>query len=120
MASTLNVTKQLANDKWVITATLDAGGTLPQEIFVYENNGTTTLGPFYGVIAAIDLPRIQIWTGEAVPAFGNKFIRHNVGTLNVVNGADPDSVISKLKSSVEKLSKDFQAIQISTQVYTIT
>lgn len=120
MSSTLNVTKQLTNDGWVITATIDPGGTLPREIFVYENNGSNQLGPYQGVVAAIDIPRFQIWTGTVIAAFGNKYVRHSIGTVVVKGSDDPDAVIAGIKSSVESLSKQFQAVQNSTQVYTIT
>jgi hypothetical protein len=119
MSSTLNVTKQLTNDNWVITAYLNAGGTLPREIFVYENLGTTQLGEYNGVISVIDLPRIQIWTGDIIPAFGNKFVRHLTATIHIGKDEDPDLVISNLRTSVQVLSTNFQAIQTSTQVYTI-
>lgn len=120
MSSTLNITKQLTNNGWVITATIDVGGTLPREIFVYENNGSDTLGPYQGVIAAVDLPRIQIWAGTPIAAFGNKFVRHNVGTIIITGTENPDTVIAGLKASVQSLSTQFQSIQTSTQVYTIT
>lgn len=120
MSSTLNVTKQLTNQGWVITASISDGGTLPKEIFVYENNGSNQLGDYQGVIAAIDIPRIQIWAGVAIPAFGNKYVRHDVGTFIVKGDADPDTVITSLQGSVQSLNKQFQALQTSTQAYTIT
>lgn len=120
MASTLNITKQLSNDKWVITATISPGGTLPQQIFTYENTGTTELGEYFGVIAAVDLPRIQIWEGVAVPVFGNKYIRHSTGTLHVSLDDDPDVAISVIKAAVQRLSKTFSAVQTTVQVHTIT
>lgn len=118
--STLNITKQLSNTQWVITATISSGGFLPLEIFVFENLGTNHLGTYQGIVAAVDLPRIQIFTGTPIPAFGNKFIRYGVGTLYVGQGADPDKVIAVLKDSVQVLSTTLQAIPSSAQVYTIT
>lgn len=120
MASTLNITKQLSNDAWTITATISPGGTLPLEIFTYENTGTIELGDFFGIIAAVDLPRVQIWQNAAIPVFGNKYIRHSVGTIHVSLDEDSDAAISIIKAAVQKLSKTFSAVQTTVQVFTIT
>lgn len=120
MASTLTVNKQLVSDRWVVTANLSPGGTLPLEIFVFTNTGTTQLGTYEGVIAATELSRIQIFTGTAIPVFANKFVRYGTATLYVGLDRDPDSVITVLKNSVQYLSTTYQSIQNSTQVFTIT
>jgi hypothetical protein len=120
MPSTLNVTKTLSNSKWVITATISSGGILPLEIFVYENTGTTQLGSYQGVVAAVDMPRIQIFTGTVLPIFGNKFVRFGTGTLYVNLDSNPDDAIARLKSSVQILSTTYQSLQNISQVYTIT
>ena len=119
MASTLNITKQLSNEGWIITATISPGGSLPLEIFTYENTGTVELGNYFGVIAATDIPRIQIWDNEAIPVFGNKYIRHSVGTLRVSLTENPDVAITTIKKAVETLSKTFSSIQTTVQVFTI-
>ncbi len=120
MSSTLTVTKQLANDGWTIVAFVNPGGTLPQEIFVYENTGTTSLGSYYGVLNVLDLPRIQIFTGTPIPNFGNKFVRYGQATIHITDGSDPDAVIATLTTSVQNLSTALQAAASSTQTFTIT
>jgi len=119
MSSVLTVTKQLSNTGWTITASITPGGTLPTQIFTYENTGTTTLGPYAGVIGAIDLPRIQIWNSIAIPVYGNKYVRHSVATILVTPPTDPDLVITELAASVGSFSKEFQSMQSSTQTFTI-
>jgi hypothetical protein len=119
MSSSLSITKELTNSGWVITAAVLPGGTLPLEIFVYENTGTSELGDYVGVISVDNIPRLQIWNNTPIPAFGNKFVRHNVGVLIVTSGSDPDAVITVLKNSVQDLSTKLQAEQSSTQVFTI-
>jgi hypothetical protein len=120
MSSTLTVTKQLTASGWTITASLNGGASIPREIFVYENSGTNQLGAYYGVLNANDLNRIQIFIGSAIPAFGNNFVRYATANIVVRQGDDPEIVITMLKTSVQKFSTDFQGIQNSTQVFTIT
>lgn len=120
MSSTLTVNKQLTDTGWTITASIAPGGTLPLEIFVYENTGTNVLGNYYGVLTALDMPRIQIFTGSPISNLGNKFVRYGQATIYLTNGEDPDAVITVLKNSVQALSTSFQTIATSTQVFTIT
>jgi hypothetical protein len=119
MTSTLNVTKQLTNSGWVLTANIDAGGIIPREIFVYENSGTDQLGPYVGIVSVTDLPRIQIWQSSPIPVFGNKYVRHSAATIVIEAGDNPDTNILALKSSIQDFSTKLQAIQTSTQVFTI-
>ena len=120
MSSTLNVTKQLTNEGWVVTANVSAGGSIPRENFLYENTGTVSLGEYQGVVTVVDLPRIQIWNFQVIPVLGNKYVRHSSATLIVPKDTDPDSVISRLKVSVQQFSKDFQATPTSSQTFSIT
>lgn len=120
MSSSLNVTKTLTTDGWVITGTITPGGTLPVEIFSYENTGTTTLGAYAGVITPLDLARLQIWVGSIIPIFANKYVRYGIATINITDGSNPDSVITAFKASVQRLSTAYQAIATSSSVYSIT
>lgn len=120
MANTLTVVKTLVNSGWSISASLNSGGTLPREIFIYSNTGTTTLGSYQGVLNALDFQRIQIWTGVIIPSFGNILVRHHTATILLEGTEDPDEVINGLKSSVQTLSTQFQALQSSTQIFNIT
>lgn len=116
--TTLTVTKDLQNGSWVITGQI-SGGSLPTAIFVYENSGTNVLGPYAGVVNFEDIARFQQWAGVAIPTFGNKFVRHTTGIINVTQGSDPDVVISRLTDSVKILNSTFTAKHSSTQVITL-
>lgn len=119
MASTLSVTKTITNTGWVVTASLEVGASIPRDIFVYKNTGTTDLGEYYGVLNLSDLHRISVWTGVAVPAFGNAFVRTNTATITVPQSENVDTVISRLRTSIQAFSTAYQAAG-STTTYTIT
>lgn len=119
MSSQLTVNKQLLNNVWVVTAEVVPGGTLPLNIFVYENTGTATLGNFYGTADVNDLTRMQIWSATPIPVFGNRFVLSDQAKINVDQGSDPDSVINALVTNVKSLSTNLQAINTSTQTIPI-
>lgn len=120
MSTSLTVTKTLSDTGWTVTASLNIGAAIPRDIFVYHNTGTTQLGTYYGVLNVLDLNRISIWTGSALPLFGNNFVRYNSATILVGQTSDVDDVIAKLDASVQTFSTKFQAISPSTQVFNIT
>jgi hypothetical protein len=104
MSSQLQATKELNGNQWRILAFVLPNGTLPLNIFVYENTGTTTLGTFFGTASVEDLTRMQTWTGLAIPRFGNKYVLYNQAKINVDPTSTPDSVIAVLVNSVKLLS----------------
>lgn len=108
MASTINVITELQGDHYLITATVQAGGTLPREIFVYENSGSNTLGNFYGTCSVEELGRFQIFTGTAIPTFGNRFVRYQEAKIHVNLSDDPISVVNSLIKNVKLLSTTLQ------------
>lgn len=118
MSSQLNVTKDLENNQWVITAFVVPGGTLPADIFVYENSGTASLGTYYGVAGLNDLTRMQTWSGSAISKFGNKFVLYNQAKIYVDPASTPDSVIAVMVNSVKLLSTALLSTT-STQVINI-
>jgi hypothetical protein len=120
MADNISVVTELSNNQWTITAEVVAGSTvLPAEIFVYENLGTTTLGPYVGVCDRAELLRFQIWTGTAIPKFGNRFVRTSQAKINVSLSSDPQPVITNLISSAKALKTELLAETSSTTVHTI-
>ena len=119
MSSQLQINKLLQDNSWVITAEVLPGGVLPQNIFVYENSGTTELGNFYGTASVEDLTRMQIWSGVAIPIFGNKFVLSDNVKIIVDPASDPDTVISMLVTTVSLLSKNLQIAASSTQIVNI-
>jgi hypothetical protein len=109
MASTLRVTTTFVTDHWEITAVVVDGGTLPEEIFVYENTGTTTLGPFFGTCSLAELQKLQIFTGTAIKLFANKFVRYGQAKINVNSEDEIPGIISALVENVKDLSSAYQA-----------
>lgn len=119
MSSQLQITTQLNNDIWVVTATVVPGGTLPTIIFVYENTGTTDLGKYIGVCNISELTRLQVWSGTALPVFGNKAVRFGQAQIKVNIQEDLDSVIQNLINTATLLSKEIQAQGNTTKTVTI-
>lgn len=108
MASTLQVVTELKEDYYLITATVQPGGTLPAEIFIYENNGSNVLGSFFGTCSFEELGRFQIFNNVAIPTFGNKYYRYGEAKIKVALTDDPVSVVVALTKNVTALSTALQ------------
>lgn len=120
MASSLQINTQLTDTGYTVTASLAAGSILPPDIFTYVNTGTTTLGDYFGVVAILDLPRLQVWTGAAIPVFGNGYVRYSQAVIHVPITVDVNSVITLLITSVQNLSTAFKAAQTTSRIVQIT
>jgi hypothetical protein len=120
MSSVLTVVKTFVTNHWEVTATIQAGGTLPLEIFVYENTGTTTLGPFFGTCSVDEVHNLGIFTGVAIPVFANRYIRYGQAKIIVNSESDIPGVILALVNNVKSLSLAYQAFTPTTQTYQIT
>jgi hypothetical protein len=104
----------MAGDHWLVTGSLADGGTLPKEIFIYENTGDGTLGTFSGTCNLQELGRLQIITlGTPQPVFGNKYLRHSQIKIDVALQDSPSSVVLALVANVKALSVAY-ANQVST------
>lgn len=119
MPNSLLITKRLANDGWSLTGRLTAASTVPKDIFVYLNTGTTTLGDFESVVMVQDLPRIAVWTGVALPVNRNKYVRHSELKILVPRDEDVDLVIQRLVNSAKSFVSDFNSVKESTNTYVI-
>lgn len=120
MSSTLNLTTALVGDHWLISGGLVAGGTLPLEIFIYENTGTGILGDFYGTCNVQELGRLQIFQpGTPIPVFGNKYVRFGQVKIEVPLDDDPAAVVSALVNNVKSLSAAYSAQVTTVTSYTI-
>lgn len=119
MSSRLQITTSLTDDGYLVTAQLLPGSSLPDNIFIYTNTGTTDLGTYQGIVTLDDIARMQIWNGTAIPTFGNKYVRYNQAKIQVSLGTDVKSVISVLTQNITNLSSAFQAQSTSTQVISI-
>ena len=83
MSSSLQITQNLGSDgRWEIIASVSPGGTLPQDIFIYNNTGTTSLGSYVGVCELSEYQRFQTFTGAALPIFGNKYVKFTQGKIS--------------------------------------
>ena len=121
--SSLQIVTQLNSDHWQITATVLPGSFLPPAIFMYQNLGTTTLGPYQGICGISELLRLQAWGGVAIPVFGNRFVRDVQAKIIVGidpnNTGAPQSVVNNLIATAKQLSLALQAAASSTQVVTV-
>lgn len=119
MANSLSITTSLVNDHYVISGTMVVG-TLPAEVFMYENPGDGTLGNFVGVCSLNELTRLQVYVPNTpIPIFGNKYIRTNTVKIVVELTDSTTTIISNLVNSVQLLSTAYQALTSQTQVYNI-
>ena len=119
MADTLQVTTELSTDSWTITGTVTPGGTLPAEIFIYENTGTDQLGKYVGVCNLAELTRLRVWSGTPIPVFGNRFVRWGQAKINLSLDADTAFTISNMVSSAKTLKTEMLAVASTTTVHTI-
>ena len=119
MSSSLTVVTELRGDHYLITANVVAGGTLPQEIFIYENSGTDVLGDFYGTCSVDELGRFQIFSGTPIPTFGNRFIRYGQAKIIVALNDDPVAVVTALIKNVKLLSVTLQTKTNTSATYII-
>lgn len=118
--SQLQITTTLDGDQQTITATVLPGGYLPQDIFLYQNTGTTALGDYYGVANTDELKRFQAWTETAIPKFGNAYVRYSSAKITLNAGDNAASVISNLTLGAQNLSNALKLAASTTTVITIS
>ena len=110
MASNLNITTQLNSEfQMTVTALITPGGTIPTDIFIYENTGGTTLGQYIGVCNLDEYRRLNVFTGTATPIFGNKFVRWTSANVVIPLDADPGLTVATITSGVQALSLEFSS-----------
>ena len=119
MSSNLQVLTELQGDHYLVTATVQTGGTLPQEIFIYENSGSNVLGEFFGTCSVEELGRFQIFQGVTIPTFGNKFVRYGQAKIKVALDDDPVAVVNALIKNVKLLSTTLQTKTNTSATYII-
>ena len=120
MTTTVTIVTTVEKDHYLITGQVNPGGTLPQEIFIYENNGEPSLGTFWGTCSVSELGSIQIFTGTAIPIFGNRFVRSKDIKILVDLNAIPSAVVTALINNVKSLSASYNAQTELVQNFTIT
>ena len=107
MSSNLTITTQYTEFQMTVTATITPGGTLPLDIFIYENTGGTTLGKYIGVCNLDEYRRLQTFTGVATPIFGNKFVKWTSAYVVLPCDTPPTDTINCITNGVKALSLEF-------------
>jgi hypothetical protein len=121
MPDTLRITKSFQDNRWVVSAQVvpDQSNLLPASIFIYENNGTETLGAYQGVCSFSELQRLQEWTGQRIPVFGNRFVRFSQAEAVLSQGGDPDRTSALMLAGAKALKAELIASGSSTQDFQV-
>lgn len=120
MSSSLSVTTSLTTDNKVeITANVVPGGTLPLDIFIYQNTGTSNLGYYVGVCNVEEYRRLQTFKGDVIPVFGNKFVKSTQAKILLEITDDPNTFIRHLVNTATFLSIALLNSSSTTQIITI-
>ena len=115
----ITVTVDLSGNFWVITASVTESTIVPKEIFIYENTGTVELGNYIGVANFQELQRLQVWKGQIIPKFGNRFVRTSQAKIQLPISANPDDAVKNLVDTAKKLKTEISAVTSSTTIYTL-
>lgn len=117
MSSSLQFIKHMLPDfTWELEINVLPGGTLPLDIFIFKNSGTTTLGEYQGVCSMEEYQRFQTFVGVVIPKFGNNFVKAGQAKIKLASETDTNSAITIITSSVKALSL---ALSSSTQTTTV-
>lgn len=119
MADKLEVTISQKPSFFEVSAEMHELDVLPAKIFLYENNGTATLGSYIGVCSVSDIGNRQEWTGVAIPTFGNRYVRHDQAYKQVVDAIQAASVSANIVASVRRLKSTYAEPEASTTIYEI-
>lgn len=119
MANSIQVVIDRSGDFWDITATVVSGGILPPEIFIYENTGSTELGSYVGVCDFNELTRLQIFNNQALPVFGNRFVRYGQAKIQLSLNQDTKAVVDNLINTASTLKTQLIAVASTTTIYPI-
>jgi hypothetical protein len=118
MSSSLQFTKKLLPDlSWELIVEVTPGGSLPLDIFITKNSGTTSPGAYQGVCSLEEYQRFQTFSGIAIPKFGNKYVKYSQAKITVSSESEVDSAIAMITSSAKSLSLAMKSgIQTTTVI----
>lgn len=116
----ITVTKELDNEGLTITVEVNDGASIPKDIFIIENTGTTEVGNYYGICGINDLTRMQVFNGSPINVFANKYLRYNQAKIKVNSASEADEVIAAIVSNITKLQDAYNTLKISTEIIQIT
>ena len=75
----LQIQQRLEGANPVVVATLNDFSPLPHgNVFIYENNGDTTLGDYVGVASLDEYLSLNVWTGQAEKVSVVRFLNYDV------------------------------------------
>lgn len=117
--SNLQIIQSIEGDNIVVTATVLPNSFLPTNIFIYENTGTNVLGDYQGICNTDELTRFQVWSGNPIPIFGNKFVRYGQAKIVLDIQGDVSRVVSNLITTATNLSTALKTASSSTQIVNI-
>lgn len=118
--NSLQVTQGFDGNNWVATISLTPGSDLPAEIFLYENTGTTVLGDYATVCNFSELERFQVWTGTAIPLFGNKYVRSAQAKIVRPSRDELQITIGTVTAATKQLVAELGATPSTTTTITIS
>lgn len=120
MSNALSITTNLTTDNKIeILASVVEGGTLPKDIFIYKNTGTSTLGYYVGVCDIDEYRRLQTFTGEVIPMFGNQFVKSTQAKILLDITDDPNTIVKHLTNTITFLSFALLNSASTTQIINI-
>lgn len=119
MSSQFRVTKRLTSEGWTVSGEVLPGGTMPREVFVFENTGTMALGEYHSVVHALDMQKVPMLT-VAIPVAKAKYVRTSSFSVRVPQEVNPDTFIETTVASLKKFSKEYSGIKERTDVYLIS
>lgn len=120
-ADQVQITKTYRDDHWVVRAEVlpVENGVLPLDVFTHENTGTTTLGRYVGVCSLEELQRFQVWAGEAIRKFGNRYVRYHIAEIHLLPGTAPDGTITIIRQNLASLRASLLVGSESTTIHSI-
>ena len=119
MSDQLSITITFVKDHYELNAVMSEVDVLPEAIFLYENTGDASLGEYYGVASLDELLSRQEWTGVAIPAFGNKWVRYTEAVMLLPNLEEAEKSKAWIIENVKRLKQQITSQSPDTEVIVI-
>lgn len=114
---TINIT--INNGNYLLSAHVTSTGDMPDDIFMYENSGTSTLGDYQGVCTLSEYKSMQTFSGTPLPAFGNRFVKTNSLLMSFPLSTDAASIKAKVIADVKSFKAAYTAAATTTDVVSL-
>lgn len=119
MADKLDVTIAQIEDYYEVSAVMSELEKLPAAVFLYQNDGTATLGEYIGVCNVEDIAKRKVWEGVAIPSFGNRYVRHDAVLKVVSDSTAAASVAANIVAGVRRLKSTLPEPSSTTTTYEV-